>query len=300
MPSARRETRPSRRARSSATGSMTAVRLLDGSGCRRSESAPARTNGCRPGGPRGRGHQQKSWVQRSFGSRGRARRRCFFCTCDCRRRWSSTGRGSGPARDVRRQFPDVVDRQRRTVEQMEGDLAEAVTQIGVGELEHVAADATSPLRWPRRCCAVRAQRASSFGRQLAEVAAESGVVPGGGRAPRELLRQIGQVVASSIVWSISLTKAVPRSKLSVTMATRQPSFSLPTRFATGTRTSSKNTSQNSVLPSMVRSGRTSIPGRRMGTISHVMPGAWGRRRRCGRASLSSRRRGRSSSRSSDR
>ena len=65
---------------------------------------------------------------------------------------------------------------------------------------------------------------------------------------------------SSIDCSISLTNAVPRSKLSVTIATRQPSFSAPTRLATGMRTSSRNTSQNSVLPSIVRSGRTSMPG----------------------------------------
>ena len=68
---------------------------------------------------------------------------------------------------------------------------------------------------------------------------------------------------------------MPRSKLSVTMATRQPSFSSPTRFATGTRTSSKNTSQNSAVPSMVRSGRMSMPGVSIGTMSHVMPLCFG-------------------------
>ena len=64
---------------------------------------------------------------------------------------------------------------------------------------------------------------------------------------------------------------MPRSKLSVTIATRQPSFSSPTRLATGTRTSSKKTSQNSAVPSIVRSGRTSIPGVSIGTINHEMP-----------------------------
>ena len=71
--------------------------------------------------------------------------------------------------------------------------------------------------------------------------------------------------------SSSPTKAVPRSKDSVTMVTRQPSFSSPTRLATGTRTSFRNSSANSVVPAMVRSGRISMPGASMGMISQVMP-----------------------------
>ena len=71
--------------------------------------------------------------------------------------------------------------------------------------------------------------------------------------------------------SSSPTKAVPRSKDSVTMVTRQPSFSSPTRLATGTRTSFKNSSANSVVPPMVRKGRISMPGASMGMISQVMP-----------------------------
>ena len=39
---------------------------------------------------------------------------------------------------------------------------------------------------------------------------------------------------------------------SVTMVTRQPSFSSPTRLATGIRTSSRKSSANSVEPAMVR------------------------------------------------
>jgi hypothetical protein len=78
-----------------------------------------------------------------------------------------------------------------------------------------------------------------------------------------------------MVWSISLTKAVPRSKLNVTMATRHPSSSGPTRLATGTRTSSRNTSLNSVDPAMVRNGRISMPGLSIGRISHVMPRCFG-------------------------
>ena len=79
---------------------------------------------------------------------------------------------------------------------------------------------------------------------------------------------------SSIDSSTSDTNAVPRSKLSVTMATRHPSFSSPT-VDDGHRTSSKNTSQNSEVPSMVSSGRTSMPARSIGTISHVMPWCFG-------------------------
>ena len=69
----------------------------------------------------------------------------------------------------------------------------------------------------------------------------------------------------------SPTKAVPRSKLSVTMVTRHPSFSSPTRLATGIRTSSRKSSANSVEPAMVVSGRISTPGVSMGRMSQVMP-----------------------------
>ena len=55
------------------------------------------------------------------------------------------------------------------------------------------------------------------------------------------------------------------------MVTRQPSFSSPTRLATGMRTSLRNSSANSVEPAMVRSGRISMPGASIGMISQVMP-----------------------------
>ena len=77
--------------------------------------------------------------------------------------------------------------------------------------------------------------------------------------------------SSSIDRSISLTNAVPRSKLNVTIATRQPSFSSPTRFATGMRTSSRNISLNSVVPYIVSSGRMSMPRESIGMISQLMP-----------------------------
>ena len=73
----------------------------------------------------------------------------------------------------------------------------------------------------------------------------------------------------------SLTNAVPRSNENVTCVTRQPSFSSPTRFSTGTRTSSRNTSQNSDEPSTVSMGRTSMPGRSIGRISQLMPRCFG-------------------------
>ena len=65
--------------------------------------------------------------------------------------------------------------------------------------------------------------------------------------------------------------AVPRSKRSVTLATRQPSCSSPTRFATGTRTSSRNSSQKWSSPSMVRIGRTVMPSLCIGRISQRDP-----------------------------
>ncbi|KUJ53746.1 hypothetical protein ADL25_08825 [Streptomyces sp. NRRL F-5122] len=55
------------------------------------------------------------------------------------------------------------------------------------------------------------------------------------------------------------------------MVTRHPSFSAPIRLPTGTRTSSRNTSANSVDPASVRSGRTVTPGASMGIASQVMP-----------------------------
>ena len=69
--------------------------------------------------------------------------------------------------------------------------------------------------------------------------------------------------------------AVPRSKRSVTLATRQPSFSAPTRFSTGTRASSRKTSQKWLSPSIVRIGRTFTPGWCMSRMSQVMPLCFG-------------------------
>ena len=78
-------------------------------------------------------------------------------------------------------------------------------------------------------------------------------------------------VRSSNASSRSLTKAVPRSKLRVTMVTLHPSFSSPTRLATGIRTSLRKSSAKSVWSAMVRRGLISTPGVSMGRMSHVMP-----------------------------
>ena len=55
-------------------------------------------------------------------------------------------------------------------------------------------------------------------------------------------------------------KAVPRSKPSVAIATFQPSPTGPSAFSFAVRAPSKNTSLNSALPVIWRSGRTSMPG----------------------------------------
>ena len=57
-------------------------------------------------------------------------------------------------------------------------------------------------------------------------------------------------------WRIVCLKALP---------------STPTRFATGTRTSVKNTSQKWRLVVMSVIGRTSIPGESIGTMISLMP-----------------------------
>ena len=56
------------------------------------------------------------------------------------------------------------------------------------------------------------------------------------------------------------------------MASGQPSPGWPTMLAAGTRAPSKCTSPNSlVMPLIMRSGRCSMPGWRMGTTKAEMP-----------------------------
>ena len=66
-----------------------------------------------------------------------------------------------------------------------------------------------------------------------------------------------------------------RSPASVAPATRQPSPVAPTRYASGTRTSSRNTSLKSTSPPMCRSGRTSTPGACRSTMKYVSPRRFG-------------------------
>ncbi len=109
-----------------------------------------------------------------------------------------------------------------------------------------------------------AQRASS----CAPICPMRRRISGSSQAP-VLLAISRKPLTSSIDWKNSETNAVPRSNPRVTIVTRQPSFSSPTRFSTGIRTSSKKSSANSVEPAIVRSGRTSIPG---DSISMTEPG----------------------------
>ncbi len=62
-----------------------------------------------------------------------------------------------------------------------------------------------------------------------------------------------------------------RSWVSRYLAQVQPWFSTPTRFSTGTRTLSKNTSLTSWSPSRVMIGRTLMPGVRMSISRKLMP-----------------------------
>ncbi len=57
-----------------------------------------------------------------------------------------------------------------------------------------------------------------------------------------------------------------RSLPKVSRASAQPRFSSPTRFSTGIRTSSRNTSLKSGTPVISTMGRTSIPERSMGQM----------------------------------
>src|SRR6266536_3011745 len=67
------------------------------------------------------------------------------------------------------------------------------------------------------------------------------------------------------------TNDAPRSLASVVLATRQPSFSGPKRFSTGTSTASRKTSLNSLSPVSCRSGRTSTPVAIIGIASIDIP-----------------------------
>ena len=59
--------------------------------------------------------------------------------------------------------------------------------------------------------------------------------------------------------------------MSVVIATDHPSFTSPSTFSCGTRTSSKNTSLNDAPPFICFSGLIVTPGARMSTMNAVMP-----------------------------
>ena len=68
-----------------------------------------------------------------------------------------------------------------------------------------------------------------------------------------------------------LTRSLP----SVARATVQPALGSPTTSSSGTKTSLKKTSLNSLPPVIWRSGRTSTPGAFMSRITIVMPACLG-------------------------
>jgi len=80
-------------------------------------------------------------------------------------------------------------------------------------------------------------------------------------------------------WASPKRDALSRSKPSSDFAMVQPSFSSPTRFDTGTRTSSKNTWLKWCRPSIDTIGTIRTPGACMSMSRNEMP-------RCGFASTS--------------
>ena len=156
-------------------------------------------------------------------------------------------RGAGRDRDRQRPQPlldelVVVDVERVAVEHPHRELAEPLARLGVRELDHHRAEA-------RRA---RARRLRHVALRQRPQRVELGARRGRARAVRPGRATSGASSSTSrIASTISLTNAVPRSNDSVTFVTRHPSFSSPTRFSTGTRTSSRNTSQNSDDPSSV-------------------------------------------------
>ncbi len=81
--------------------------------------------------------------------------------------------------------------------------------------------------------------------------------------------------STSWMWITSCRGLMPRSCDSVELAIRQPSFSGPMRWSSGTNTSEKKTSLNSDSSVICRSGRTSTPAARMSTTRYEMPRCFG-------------------------
>ncbi|MNR08492.1 hypothetical protein D3C85_1246530 [compost metagenome] len=76
---------------------------------------------------------------------------------------------------------------------------------------------------------------------------------------------------ASICLAWPMPAMLVRSWVSKYLAQVQPLFSSPTRFSTGTRTLSKNTSLTSCSPSRVMIGRTVMPGDFMSINRKLMP-----------------------------
>ena len=104
-----------------------------------------------------------------------------------------------------------------------------------------------------------------------DVAAHTGV---GRSSPRRCAISMRPLTVASSRHTPS-TQSPARSCASDPCVMRQPSLSSPTRFSAGTSTSVKNTSAKLAAPLMCRSGRTSMPGVSMSTMSRLMPLCFG-------------------------
>ena len=113
-----------------------------------------------------------------------------------------------------------------------------------------ASRCSTPRRSPRRARAGRAcaRCAAGRSRRRSTTARAAGARAGRRASPRARAR-LASAARSRPRWSTCSfqTNDAPRSLASVVFATRQPSFSGPMRFSTGTSTSSRKTSLNSLL-----------------------------------------------------
>ena len=175
-----------------------------------------------------------------------------------------------PALDVvgARQTGRVAHGQPGPAEHLHGEVAHAHLGVVVGELEDRAADAgVAEAGRPGHVALGHRPLRLELGRDDRQLPLHVRRRP----TPRSCGRPRRGRPTRRNEPSSSLTNAVPRSKLNVTMATRQPSFSSPTRFSTGMRTSSRNISLKSLAPASVFIGRMSMPGVSIGMTIQLMP-----------------------------
>ena len=189
--------------------------------------------------------ETRSTDQRSFGGRAVAPRRCSVWICGVPAAIESDSAYSASLDEI--EPAGRADRRGRVVcGRAPGARvsAEPFARLVVGELEDRTADPTCrPCRGLRHVALGERPQRVELGRPRAPARGGSGVVP-----LRPVLGDRHEVARQLSIASSSDMKAVPRSKLNVTIATRQPSFSSPTRLATGMRTSSRNISLNSLSP----------------------------------------------------